>query len=119
MGTTSPSIGRPLVSNPDIGPGIAASALFKKLYSVGMLRLKEPSAAKSLATAKLKIYPGGGRSELTRAFQALLAERKEMPAPLHVAGLRTAFSSCAMEMGTVKEPDVFLTYAHHMDDARM
>jgi hypothetical protein len=83
------------------------------------LGLKEPSAAKALATAKLKVYPGDGHAELTRAFQALLAERKGSPAPVHAAGPLTAFSSCAMEMGTVKEPDVFLTYAHYMDDAKM
>ena len=87
--------------------------------AVIFLGLKEPSAAKALATAKLKLYPGDGHLELTTAFQGLLAERKGLPAPLHATGPRTAFSSCAMEMGTVKEPDVFLTYAHHMDDARM
>lgn len=78
--------------------------------------LKESTAAKTLAAAGLPVRADTGDADLQHAFTALMAAGGQRPPP--PAQQRSAFSSCAMQMGSVKEPDVLLTYAQHMDNCK-
>lgn len=80
------------------------------------LGLKEPTAAKTLAAAGLPVRADTGNADLQHAFAALMAAGGQQPLP--PAQQRSAFSSCAMQMGSIKEPDVLLTYAQHMDNCK-
>ena len=78
-----------------------------------LLGMLEPKTSKELAASKLRLYASEGHSRLC---QALSDMRSAEPAS-NVSG-RGPFAACAMEMGTIKEPDVMLTYLQHMDDRK-
>lgn len=78
-----------------------------------LLGLKEPSAAKALGSAGLGVHPDKGCADLSRASAVLMGAMG--PQALPPVQPRSAFASCAMEMGTIKECDVLLSYAQHMD----
>ena len=72
--------------------------------------MKEPETSTELTKKKLKVFVDNGRAQLLEAFQTLSnpgAPEAKKEVSLH--------SACAMAMGTLKEPDVLLTYARHMD----
>ena len=76
-----------------------------------LLGMLEPKTSKELPGYGLRLYATEGH---TRLLQALA----EMRSPVQgdsVAG-RGAFAACAMDMGTIKEEDVMLTYLRLMDE---
>ncbi len=78
------------------------------------LGMKEPEMSKELASKGLKVFAQQGHLQLLDAFQTLTnpdtTESEKRVSP---------HSACAMAMGTLKEPDVLLTYAQHMDASHM
>ena len=70
--------------------------------------------SRALVEQGLKVHAQHGHDELTAAFQTLIA-----PGDAQAARELSSFAFCAMEMGTVKECDVLLTYAQHMDTCKM
>ena len=78
-----------------------------------LLGLKIPSAAKTLASAGVGVHADKNCADMTHAFGTLMAAiGLHDPPP---AQQRSAFASCAMQMGSIKECDVLLSYAQHMD----
>ena len=78
------------------------------------LGMKEPEMSRELASKGLKVFAQQGHLQLLEAFQTLTdpdAAKSEKRVSPH--------SACAMAMGTLKEPDVLLTYAQHMDASDM
>ena len=66
--------------------------------------------SKKLAGKGLKVHALHGHTELLAAFRTICA-----PEAATANSMRTPFAPCAMEMGTLKECDVLLTYAEHME----
>ena len=77
------------------------------------LGMKEPGSSKIFAGHGLSIFAAKGQGELQHAFQQLLSAEPNGPSLV-----RSPFAACAMEMGTIKEADVLLTYAAYMDATR-
>lgn len=76
--------------------------------------MKEHTFSKALASKGLCIYADDGHQALLQAIQEL-----QSAAPLPTAPKpRSPFAACAMEMGTIKESDVLLTYLNFMDANR-
>lgn len=80
------------------------------------LELERIHSCKNVGTAGLPVRADTGDADLQHAFTALMAAGGQRPPP--PAQQRSAFSSCAMQMGSVKEPDVLLTHAQHMDNCK-
>ena len=74
------------------------------------LGLLEPEASNQLASDNIRLHPTDGHARLLRALAEMSA------AECSAAPDRGAFAACAMAMGTIKEDDVILTYAQHMDE---
>src|SRR5206468_1524602 len=80
------------------------------------LGLKKGSAAKKLAACGMVVHVEAGCTDLQHAFATLMAATGNQELP--PAQPRSAFASCAMKIGSIKEDDVLLTYAQHMDAVR-
>jgi hypothetical protein len=78
-----------------------------------LLGMLEPKTSKQLAAHGLRLYSSDGHSRLLQA----LAHMHRTEQPTRASG-RGVFAACAMEMGTIKESDVMLTYLQHMDERK-
>jgi len=78
-----------------------------------LLGMLEPKTSKELAACDLCPYASEGHNRLLQALTDMhLAE------PMSSVSGRGPFAACAMEMGTIKESDVIVSYLQHMDERR-
>lgn len=78
-----------------------------------ILGMLEPKTSKELASYGLRLHASEGHARLQQALAKLQGSDHQRS-----MSDRGPFAACAMEMGTIKESDVILTYIRHMDDRK-